>query len=78
MVKVIPEVTDEAEIGRLLSWATGDDFFASTERMRNWLSESARIDLPAISLKLATRVRQKRQLIEIRLQQYAEPKGGGS
>jgi hypothetical protein len=75
---IVPEVTDETEIGRLMSWAAGEDFFASIERMENWLSESARIDLAAIPVKLAERVRHKQQLVEIRLRQLAGTKGGGS
>jgi len=75
--KIVPEVTSAVEIENLLSWATGDDFLASVERMRNWLSESARINLAIISTELQGRVQRKQQLIQIRLLQLEKTNGGG-
>lgn len=74
--KIIPEVTGEEAIECFLSWAIGDNFLSSAELMKNWLSESARINLAAISPELQGRVQRKQQLIHVRLLQLTKTNGG--
>lgn len=73
-----PEVTDSGAIEEFLSFASGDEFFSSLERMTNWLFEFRRIDLERIPERLKRRANNKWGVVFTRRQQLIEKEKGES